>query len=245
MGKGWGMGSQGGRLPGTLFLSGLLLAGLLLAAAFCWPLPEEAQASAQVMDAPQGKWIWVDVSQKRLTLYEGKTPLKSYAVATGTPKTPTPFGIYRINSRFAGEMSGFGTRFLGINVRWGQYGIHGTNKPESIGGNTSHGCIRLRVKDAEELYAAVPNGTLVVIEGGPYGDLDTWLKPLAPGDRGTHVRAVQNRLRALGYPIGSCDGVYGEATQRGVRQARRTLGLPDGDRVDWAFYNAIGLTLFE
>ncbi|MBQ8537937.1 MAG: L,D-transpeptidase, partial [Clostridia bacterium] len=164
-------------------------------------------ASGEVKDAPEGrKWIWVDVNLKRLTLYEGKRVLKSYPVATGTTENPTPLGIYYINSRFAGEMSGFGTRFLGLNVPWGQYGIHGTNKPESIGGNASHGCIRMRVKDAEELYAAVPNWTMVVIEGGPYGDLDTWLRPLQSGDRGSHVRAVQNRLRVLGYAVGRADG---------------------------------------
>ena len=201
---------------------------------------------AQVRDAPQGKkWIWVDVSLKQLTLYEGKQAIRQYPIATGTAQDPTPLGIFYINSRFAGEMSGFGTRFLGLNVPWGQYGIHGTNKPETIGSNASHGCIRMRVKDAEELYDAVPDWTLVVIEGGPYGDLDTWLRPLQSGDRGTHVRAVQNRLRALGYPVWSADGVYGENTCRAVRQARRDLGLPEGDEVDWSFYQAIGLTLFE
>lgn len=211
----------------------LVLAALLLA------LPARG-------DAPEGKrWIWVDVSLKQLTLYEGKKVIKSYPIATGTIQDPTPLGIFYITSRFAGEMSGFGTRFLGLNVPWGQYGIHGTNKPESIGSNASHGCIRMRVKDAEELYAAVPNWTMVVIEGGPYGDLDTWLRPLKSGDRGSHVRAVQNKLRALGYPIWSVDGVFGEATRRAVEQARKDLGLPPGDQVDWGFYQAIGLVLFE
>lgn len=203
-------------------------------------------AMARVQDAPTGKkWIWVDVSMKQLTLYEGKKALKKYPIATGTAQDPTPLGIFYINSRFAGEMSGFGTCFLGLNVPWGQYGIHGTNKPETIGSNASHGCIRMRVKDAEELYAAVPDWTMVVIEGGPYGDLDTWLRPLKSGDRGTHVRAVQNRLRALGYPVWSADGVYGENTRRAVMQARKDLKLAEGDQVDWAFYEAIGLTLFE
>jgi len=203
-------------------------------------------ARGDVMDAPRGKkWIWVDVNLKQLTLYEGKTALKQYPIATGTLQDPTPLGIFYINSRFAGEMSGFGTCFLGLNVPWGQYGIHGTNKPESIGTNASHGCIRMRVADAEALYAAVPDWTMVVIEGGPYGNLDTWLRPLKSGDRGSHVRAVQERLRALGYPLWSSDGVYGEATCRAVRQARKKLGLPEGDEADWAFYRAIGLTLFE
>ena len=55
---------------------------------------------------------------------------------------------------------------------------------------------------------------------------------------------VQRKLRALGYYAGWPDGVYGEGTARAVSAARRALSLPPGE-VDWAFYHAIGLTLFE
>ena len=105
-------------------------------------------------------------------------------------------------------------------VPWGVYGIHGTNRPDSIGANASHGCIRLRVADAEALYAMVPNGTRVYLEGGPYGPLGDSLRTLRPGDRGSHVREVQLRLRQQGFLHGSADGVYGEATSRAVLAAR-------------------------
>ena len=186
----------------------------------------------------------MDVEQKTLTVWQGGAQVRRYTVATGAWSTPTPLGVFTINSRFSGRMSGFGTCFLGLNVPWGSYGIHGTNKPESIGSNASHGCIRLRVKDAEELYALVPDGTRVVIECGPYGELGTSLRPLKNGDRSSMVRAVQRKLRALGYYTGWPDGVYGEGTARAVSAARRALSLPPGE-VDWAFYQAIGLTLFE
>ena len=188
--------------------------------------------------------LYVDVEQKTLTVWQGGAQVRRYTVATGAWSTPTPLGVFTINSRFSGRMSGFGTCFLGLNVPWGSYGIHGTNKPESIGSNASHGCIRLRVKDAEELYALVPDGTRVVIECGPYGELGTSLRPLKNGDRSSMVRAVQRKLRALGYYTGWPDGVYGEGTARAVSAARRALSLPPGE-VDWAFYQAIGLTLFE
>ena len=188
--------------------------------------------------------LYVDVEQKTLTVWQGGAQVRRYTVATGAWSTPTPLGVFTINSRFSGRMSGFGTCFLGLNVPWGSYGIHGTNKPESIGSNASHGCIRLRVKDAEELYALVPDGTRVVIECGPYGELGTSLRPLKNGDRSSMVRAVQRKLRALGYYSGWPDGVYGEGTARAVSAARRALSLPPGE-VDWAFYQAIGLTLFE
>lgn len=210
---------------------------LLMAAAASVTLSALGERSAPYI-------IYVDVEQKSLTVWQDGVQVRQYTVATGAWNTPTPLGVFTINSRFSGRMSGFGTCFLGLNVPWGSYGIHGTNKPESIGSNASHGCIRLRVKDAEELYALVPNGTRVVIECGPYGELGASLRPLKNGDRSSMVRAVQRKLRALGYYAGWPDGVYGEGTARAVSAARRALSLPPGE-VDWAFYHAIGLTLFE
>lgn len=188
--------------------------------------------------------IHVDVDAKSLTVWQGSARVRQYTVATGAWDTPTPLGVFAINSRFSGQMGGFGTCFLGLNVPWGQYGIHGTNKPGSIGQNASHGCIRMRVADAEDLYALVPNGTKVVIESGPYGELGSTLRPLKNGDRSSMVRAVQRKLRALGFYYGWPDGVYGDGTSQAVARARKAYHLPLGD-VDWAFYQAIGLTLFE
>ena len=34
-------------------------------------------------------------------------------------------------------------------------------------------------------------------------------------------------------------------TPAALSKARKALGLAEGDQVDWAFYQAIGLTLFE
>ena len=45
------------------------------------------------------------------------------------------------------------------------YGIHGTNAPRSIGKAASHGCIRMRVKDAEELFEMVAVGDTVELHG--------------------------------------------------------------------------------
>ena len=139
--------------------AGVLLMALLL----CAPQHSDTASAGGAADF----LIWIDVHQKVLTLYQGRKIVQQWPVATGTADMPTPLGVFRINSRFAGEMSGFGTCFLGLNVPWGQYGIHGTNRPNSIGNNASHGCIRMYVADAEKLYQLVPNWTRVVIEGGP------------------------------------------------------------------------------
>lgn len=189
--------------------------------------------------------IHVDVELKRLTLFSNDMIIKSYAVATGAWDTPTPVGVFTITHRFSGEMCGFGTCFLGLNVPWGNYGIHGTNKPESIGTNASHGCIRMEVADAEELFALVPNGTKVVIENSPYGELGSSLRVLKNGDCSAAVRAVQRKLKALGFYHGWPDGVFGTGTQRAVDAARKVYGLSPNGLVDWALYHKLGLSLFE
>lgn len=235
-------------------VSGCLAVALAMSLMCMPPLSQAVMAGAEQStkeelakraNVPEGLWILISTHQKTLTLYEGTAVKKRYTVATGTFDTPSPIGTFLITHRFAGNLGGFGTRFLGLNVGWGQFGIHGTNKPGSIGSNASHGCIRMFIKDSEDLYAKVPNYTKVVIEGGPYGQLDTYLRALSAGDRNSHVAAVQQKLSALGYYYGSADGIYGAGTQEAVKKARKALKLPAGDRVDYAFYQAIGLILFE
>jgi lipoprotein-anchoring transpeptidase ErfK/SrfK len=46
----------------------------------------------------------------------------------------------------------------------GKYGIHGTNKPKSIGGFVSYGCIRMYNEDVIDLYARVGVGTRVLVQ---------------------------------------------------------------------------------
>jgi lipoprotein-anchoring transpeptidase ErfK/SrfK len=45
----------------------------------------------------------------------------------------------------------------------GEYAIHGTNSPSSIGGFVSHGCIRMYNEDVMDLYARVSYHTPVVV----------------------------------------------------------------------------------
>jgi lipoprotein-anchoring transpeptidase ErfK/SrfK len=45
----------------------------------------------------------------------------------------------------------------------GQYAIHGTNRPGSIGGFVSYGCIRMHNKDIKDLYSRVTVGTRVTV----------------------------------------------------------------------------------
>ena len=210
---------------------------LVLVFALLWPVTALSAGEVLVLH--------VDVEQKMLTVFRGHEQIKAYPIATGAWDTPSPVGVFTITHRFSGEMCGFGTCFLGLNVPWGNYGIHGTNKPESIGSNASHGCIRMRVSDAEELFALAPNGTKVVIECGPYSAFGYGLRTLKNGDRSAAVRAVQSRLRALGFYHGWPDGIFGRSTQQAVDAARAAYGLSPNGLVDWALYHHLGLTLFE
>lgn len=54
-----------------------------------------------------------------------------------------------------------GTRAMKLGR--GQYAIHGTNRPNSIGTYASYGCIRMRNEDIAELYREVGVGTPVVV----------------------------------------------------------------------------------
>ncbi len=218
----------------TIFI---ILAGLLF-------YQKNGEEVAPAVSGASRRLVWIDLDAKQLILYENNEPIKTYPIASGAGSTPSPIGVFRVNSRFIPQMSGFGTRFLGLNVPWGSYGIHGTNKPESIGSNASHGCIRMRVKDMEALFPLVPNGTQVVITGGPYGPLNWGWRTLKEGDRGADVRQLQLRLIQRGL-LWSADGVFGAATKKAVAAARKEVNLPAGDQADAALQERLGMILFE
>jgi lipoprotein-anchoring transpeptidase ErfK/SrfK len=50
-----------------------------------------------------------------------------------------------------------------LTLAGGEYAIHGTNSPRSIGGYVSYGCIRMYNHDITDLYARVSVGTPVVV----------------------------------------------------------------------------------
>lgn len=51
-----------------------------------------------------------------------------------------------------------------LTLRGGEYAIHGTNRPQSIGGFVSSGCIRMHNRDIRELYQLVQVGAPVIVE---------------------------------------------------------------------------------
>lgn len=124
--------------------------------------------------------IVVDRGSHTLTLYRSGVVEKTYTVAVGSPKYPTPSGSFSIqsmqqnptwtppDSEWAkdaevippGPDNPLGTRWMAVA---GTVGIHGTNSPESLGYSVSHGCIRMAIPDVEDLYDRVAVGTPVEI----------------------------------------------------------------------------------
>jgi lipoprotein-anchoring transpeptidase ErfK/SrfK len=51
-----------------------------------------------------------------------------------------------------------------LTLRGGEYAIHGTNRPSSVGRFVSHGCIRMYNRDIVQLFRMVRIGTPVIVE---------------------------------------------------------------------------------
>ncbi|WP_353094108.1 L,D-transpeptidase family protein [Tissierella praeacuta] len=194
----------------------------------------------------QNYTILIEVEKKQLKLVdrESESVIKTYPIATGRPNSPTPLGTFEIIEK-AQWGEGFGTRWMGLNVPWGKYGIHGTNKPGSIGGNLSAGCIRMMNRDVEELYSMVENNTLVIISNGIYGPFGQGFRDLRPGDRGADVLEVQKRLAERGYYDGSLDGIYGEGMKSSLIKYLKDNDIMLTDRIDSKIYNVLDIILME
>jgi hypothetical protein len=117
--------------------------------------------------------ITADVSQQRLELHYGDRVLDRFPVSVGSPSSPTPLGDFAVTDGLVGRGLGpwYGCCVLALsghqpNLPAGWIGgnrmaIHGT--PGSIGGATSHGCLRASDPDMISLFARVPLGTPVFI----------------------------------------------------------------------------------
>ncbi|WP_027340861.1 L,D-transpeptidase family protein [Halonatronum saccharophilum] len=205
----------------------------------------EMKVSGEKLDKPEGKvLIIIDIPSRLLKVYSDKKLYKEFRVAVGKKSTPSPVGDWKINQK-AKWGGGFGTRWMKLNVPWGKYGIHGTNKPNSIGWAASHGCIRMLNRDVEALYDWVNVGTRVHIRSGEFHPLRLPLKELNLGSRGSNVMVVQKRLKQLGYFNYNPDGIYRIGTKAAVKKFQQDNGLQDIGIVDDKTYRRLNLILFE
>lgn len=192
----------------------------------------------------KGLFIFIDLTKRKLHFFKDGEKIKEYNIAIGTKESPSPIGLFKVIEK--GDWGkGFGGRWMGLNVPWGVYGIHGTTKPESIGRAASHGCIRMRSRDAAELYKLVKHGTVVEIYGGPFGPFGKGFRELHPGDTGADVMEVQRYLKMKGYYNGYLSGYYSVATETALNSFQKASSLPISNVIDAKMYERLGIILEE
>lgn len=116
-----------------------------------------------------GTHLVINTVQRQLFHYQGDNTPRIYPVAVGKTSTPTPTGRYQIVNKQINPGGVLGSRWMGLNIPGGIYGIHGTNNPDSISKAISNGCIRMHNHHIETVFPQVNIGTPVIIqtpEGG-------------------------------------------------------------------------------
>ena len=148
------------------------MAGMLTAL-----LVASAEAWAQEHSGGTGRRrIVVSIPDRQLAIVEDGRVEKVYQVAVGAPASPSPAGTFEVVTRIPnptwyqpgkivppGKANPLGTRWLGLSLKG--FGIHGTNNPKSIGKSVSHGCIRMRNSDVEQLFSLIHVGDVVELHG--------------------------------------------------------------------------------
>lgn len=124
--------------------------------------------------------LLVDKSDFTLTVLLDNHYIKQYPVGTGVAGK-TPEGTFEIEEKlknpawyppeggvykYGHPKNILGCRWIGLKDRPGLhgYGIHGTAQPDTIGKESSMGCIRMFNEEVEELYDFVVPGTKVIIQ---------------------------------------------------------------------------------
>lgn len=121
--------------------------------------------------------IEVRLTEHRLLLHKGEDVVMDVPVGVGRAEVPTPGGVYYIKEllqpptpggtygAYAYGLSGYSPVLESFAGGEGVIGIHGTNQPETVGSDASHGCIRMLDADITRMVAefGLPLGTPVEI----------------------------------------------------------------------------------
>jgi lipoprotein-anchoring transpeptidase ErfK/SrfK len=164
-------------------LLGALAAAVVLAAVTFSAAPAEARNVVAFSGYSAGT-IVVKTGQRRLYYVLGNGTAVVYPVGVGRagkqwagtayidgkhikPAWSPPADVKRDNPRLPNVIPG-GTPqnpmgAAALTLSGGEYAIHGTNAPGSVGGFVSYGCIRMYNQDVLDLYNRVSVGTQVVV----------------------------------------------------------------------------------
>ena len=121
----------------------------------------------------------VNLTERRLFLYQQGRPVRAFPIAIGRRGWETPTGEFTIVNKAKnptwfppswaleetpvppGPGNPRGDRWMGLSIKG--YGIHATNAPSSVGLYVSHGCMRMYPEHARDLYDLVKAGAPVLI----------------------------------------------------------------------------------
>lgn len=119
-----------------------------------------------VAEAP-AKSIEVDLSEQRLTAWEGARPVRSLVVSTGDDAHPTVRGRFKIKEKYD-KIDMIGRDYYYRDVPYVMmyarpFYVHAAPWRAQFGVPASRGCVTLSTADAAWLYDWAPVGTAVVI----------------------------------------------------------------------------------
>lgn len=119
----------------------------------------------------------VSLRAHTVTVWRAATKIRVVRAGVGRAALPTPPGRYYLAALlrqpdpagpygpYAFGLSAYSTVLRRFGAGPGQIGIHGTNEPATLGGDVSHGCIRVGNRDIVFLARLLPLGTPVRIVG--------------------------------------------------------------------------------
>ncbi|MFL1381089.1 MULTISPECIES: L,D-transpeptidase [unclassified Nocardiopsis] len=119
--------------------------------------------------------VEIDMSEFSFTVIEGEEELRTGQIGIGTTETPTPPGEYYFTEllqpsdpdgdygAYAFGLSGHSDTLETFAGGPGQLAVHGTNDESGLGGEVSHGCIRVSNADISWMAERLPLGTPVEI----------------------------------------------------------------------------------
>ncbi|WP_226657077.1 L,D-transpeptidase [Pseudalkalibacillus hwajinpoensis] len=127
---------------------------------------------------PGDPFLIVNKKTNELAFVDENEVQRVLPVATGKSVDQTPEGLFTIivkaenpyyrkkNIKGGVKENPLGTRWIGFDAKGTNgriYGVHGTNRPDSIGKYTTAGCIRLLNEEVELLFNEIPVGTKILI----------------------------------------------------------------------------------
>jgi lipoprotein-anchoring transpeptidase ErfK/SrfK len=114
-----------------------------------------------------GRWIDINLSQQRITAYQGRTAVFSGLISSGVAGRRTPTGRFAVRTKIpAQRMTGPGYNLPGVPYVMyfaGANAIHGAYWHNNFGHPMSHGCVNMRIPEAKWLYNWASIGTPVSV----------------------------------------------------------------------------------